>query len=160
MAIVARHLDFEIPERLHNSGRRIIIFTTHSMAESNRAGALRDASTLILGSGEEGVDGGRMVAALAGDLGYGVIMMVSGPPILDLLLKAKRLDLLYVTQAQVQLPFNDPAAVQTILPGGRRIGDIQGLNLSHKYVQEQALTEEGSLISQAFLRYDVSEVHP
>jgi riboflavin biosynthesis pyrimidine reductase len=159
VAIVTRHLDFELPERLRQSGRRIIIFTTYSMAESGQAKALRDANTLILGSGEEGVDGGRMIAALAGELGYGVIMMVSGPPVLKLLLAAQRLDLLYVTEAHVQVPFDDPAAVQTMLPGGRKIGDLPEFHLAHQYIQEQALTEDGSLLSQSFLRYDASDFH-
>ena len=54
------------------------------------------------------------------DMGYRVIMMVSGPNILDLLLKAERLDLIYVTEAQVEIPFEDPATVQTILLGGKK----------------------------------------
>jgi hypothetical protein len=47
-------------------------------------------------------------------MGYRVIMMVSGPHVVDLLLAAKRLDLLFVTQAQVEIPFEVPASVQTM----------------------------------------------
>ena len=99
-----------------------------------------------------------MIAALAGDLGYRVIMMVSGPPILDLLLAAKRLDLLYVTEARVEIPVDDPAAVQTMLSGGRKIGEMREFHLAHKFVQERVPTEDGSLISQSFLRYDANAV--
>ena len=99
-----------------------------------------------------------MVAALAGDLGYRVIMMVSGPSVLDLLLAAKRLDLLYVTEAQVEIPVDNPAAVQTMLSGGRKISKLQEFHLAHKFVQEQVLTEDGSLISQSFLRYDANDI--
>jgi hypothetical protein len=87
-------------------------------------------------------------------MGYRVIMMVSGPRVLDLLLRAKRLDLLYVTQAQVEIPFDDPAALQTVLLGGRKINDLQEFRLAHQFLQENVLTEAGSHTSQSFLRYD------
>src|SRR5215213_4792832 len=98
VAIVTRHFDFELPEELRRSGRRIIIFTTDSLANSDKAQALRNTNTLIVGSGGSGVDGGRMIATLAEAMGYRVIMMVSGPRVLELLLHAKRLDLIYITE--------------------------------------------------------------
>src|SRR5687768_10265125 len=52
VAIVTRHLDFELPAELRKSGRRIVIFTTDAMANSDKAGALRNADTTIIGSGE------------------------------------------------------------------------------------------------------------
>ena len=51
VAVVTRHLDFELPEALRRSGRRIIIFTTDSMANSDKAKALSNAETIIIGSG-------------------------------------------------------------------------------------------------------------
>jgi hypothetical protein len=158
LAILTRHLDFEIPETLRKSGRRISIFTTDSMASSDRARALRDAGLLILGSGEAGVEGDRMIAALSGELRYRVIMMVSGPPVLALLLAANRLDLLYVTEAQVEVPFGDPAEVQTLLSGGRQIAELREFQLAHQFVQEQVQTEDGSIISQSFLRYEADDL--
>ena len=95
-----------------------------------------------------------MIATLADERGYRVIMMVSGPHILDLLLRAKRLDLLYVTQAQVEIPFDDPATVQTILSGGKKISELQEFRLAHEFRQENVVTEAGIHISQSFLRYD------
>ena len=95
-----------------------------------------------------------MIATLADELGYHVIMMVSGPNVLDLLLKAKRLDLLYVTQAQVEIPFDDPAKVQTILVGGKKISELKEFHLAHQFTQNDVVTEAGSRISQSFLRYD------
>jgi len=109
---------------------------------------LRAATMLSVGSD---------AAALA-DLGYRVIMMVSGPSVLNLLLAAKRLDLLYVTEAQMEIPVDDPAAVQTMLSGGRKIGELQEFHLAHKFVQEQVQTEDGSIISQSFLRYDAKHI--
>jgi hypothetical protein len=95
-----------------------------------------------------------MIATLAEELSYRVIMMVSGPHVLDLLLKAKRLDLLYVTQAQVEIPFDDPAKVQTILVGGKDIRELQEFRLAHQFMQQNVVTEAGSHISQSFFRYD------
>jgi riboflavin biosynthesis pyrimidine reductase len=154
IAIVTRELDFEIPEELLRSSRKIVIFTTDSMAHSGKARALSNMDIIVVGSGETGVDGGRMVATLANEMSYRVIMMVSGPHILDLLLAANRLDLLYVTQAQVEIPFDDPASVQTILLEGKKISEIKEFRLAHQFIQENVVTEDASVISQSFLRYD------
>ena len=158
VAIVTRQFDFALPDKLRKSGRRIIIFTTDSMAKSDKAKDLRNAATLIVGSGEAGVDGGRMIATLAEDMGYRVIMMVSGPHVLELLLTAKRLDLLYVTEAQVEIPFDDPTRVQTVLSGGKKISDLKEFHLAHQFIQENVVTENGSRISQSFLRYDTNDI--
>ena len=154
VAIVTRDLDFEIPEKLTQSDRRIVIFTTDAIAKSDKAKSLRNVNTVVIGSGEGRVDGGRMIATLDNDMGYRVIMMVSGPHILDILLKAKRMDLIYVTQAQVNIPFQDPATVQTILLGGKQVSDLKDFHLAHQFDQENVVTEDASLISQSFLRYD------
>jgi riboflavin biosynthesis pyrimidine reductase len=158
VAIVTRDLDFEIPEKLIQSGRRIVIFTTDSIATSDKARSLRNGNTVIIGSGEDEVEGGRMIATLADEMGYRVIMMVSGPHILDLLLKAKRMDLIYVTQAQVEIPFEDPSTVQTVLLGGKQVSDLKDFHLAHQFDQEGAVTEAASLISQSFLRYDRNDL--
>ena len=158
VAVITRQFDFELPEELRHSGRRIIIFTTDSLANSEKAKALRNANTLIIGSGEAGVDGGRMIATLGEDLGYRVIMMVSGPNVLKLLLDSKRLDLIYITEAQVEIPFDDPAGVQTVLPGGRKISDLKEFHLAHQFIQENVVTESGSRITQSFLRYDRNDL--
>jgi len=154
LAIISRDLDFKLPQELISSGRRIVIFTTDSVANSEQARALQNANTTILGSGESGVEGGRMIDTLAQGMGYRVIMMVSGPQVLELLLDAKRLDLLYVTQAQVEIPFDDPATVQTVLAGGRNIDELHEFRLAHQFMQEDVVTEAGSRISQSFFRYD------
>jgi hypothetical protein len=157
VAIVTRHLDFELPEELRKSGRRIVIFTTDSMANSDKARALSNADISIIGSGEAGVDGDRMIATLDKEMGYRVIMMVSGPNVLELLLAAKRLDLFYVTEAQLKIPFDDPATVQTILSGGKKVSERQDFHLVHQYTQENVVTEDGSRISQSFLRFDTND---
>jgi riboflavin biosynthesis pyrimidine reductase len=154
VAIVTRDLDFEIPDKLIQSDRRIVIFTTDSMAKSNKARSLSNVNTAIIGSGEERVEGGQLIGSLSNDMGYRVIMMVTGPHILDLLLKAERMDLIYVTQAQVEIPFEDPSTVETILLGGKNVSDLKEFHLAHQFIQEDVVAEDGSRISQYFLRYD------
>ena len=156
VAIVSRHLDFELPEELRKSGRRIIIFTTDALVNSDKARALSNADTIILESGAAGVDGGRMIATLANEMGYRVIMMASGPHVLELLLAAKCLDLIYVTEVQRRIPFDDPATVQTMLLGGKKISELKEFHLAHQYMQENVITEDESLMSQSFLRYDAN----
>ena len=158
VAVVTRDLDFELPEELRNSGRRVIIFTTNSVASSDKAKSLRNADTSIVGSGEAGVDGGRMIATLAKEMGYRVTMMVSGPRVLELLLAAKYLDLFYVTEAQIEISFDDPAMVQTILAGGKKVSELENFHLAHRFTQEHVVTDDGSLISQSFLRYDTNDL--
>jgi riboflavin biosynthesis pyrimidine reductase len=154
VAIVARDLDFEIPEKLIQSGRKIVILTTDSIAKSDKARSLTNVNTLIIGSGQGRVEGDRMIATLARDMGYNVIMMVSGPQILDLLLQAKLLDLIYVTEAQVEIPFDDPSTVRNILLGGKKVGNLKDFKLAHQFIQQNVVTEDESRISQSFLRYD------
>jgi riboflavin biosynthesis pyrimidine reductase len=158
VAVVTRHLDFKLPEKLHNSGRRIVIFTTDSLANSDKAKALSHTNTSVIGSGEAEVHGSRMITMLADGMGYRVIMMVSGPPVLELLLAAKSLDLIYITEAQVKIPFNDPATVQTILSGGRKVSELKDFHLTHQFNQENVVAKDGSQISQSFLRYDLNDL--
>ena len=72
-------------------------------------------------------------------MGYRVIMMASGPDVLELLLAANRLDLLYITQAQVEIPFDDPATVRTVLAGGRKINELNEFRLAHEFIQEDVV---------------------
>jgi riboflavin biosynthesis pyrimidine reductase len=158
VAIVTRQLDFELPQKLVKGDRKITIFTTDSMAKSDKAKALRGSNANIFRSGDEAVDGRTMIDTL-NELNYRVIMMVSGPHILNLLLEARCLDLLYLTEAQLKIPFDDPATVQTILLRGKKVSELEEFHLAHNFIQENVVTEGGSPISQSFLRYDRNDLH-
>jgi riboflavin biosynthesis pyrimidine reductase len=158
LAIITRDLDFELPEALIGSGRKIIIFTTDAIANSDKAHALNDAHLIVIGSGEAGVDGPRLIGTLSDQMGYRVIMMASGPSMLELLLSARLLDLLYITQAQREIPSVDSASVRTIISGGRKIDELEEFRLSHEFVQDDVVTEDGSRISQFFLKYGRKEI--
>ncbi|MGE5072133.1 MAG: pyrimidine reductase [Anaerolineae bacterium] len=154
LAVVSHDLDFSIPERLQQSGRRIAIFTTDGAARSERGKALANQTTVVIGSGDEGVDGNRMVDYLSNTMGARVVMMASGPGVLELLLKAQRLDRLYITEVQREIPVQDPASVKTVLPDGKKPSDLEGFSLLHQYRQDGAVAGDGSRISQFFLRFD------
>jgi riboflavin biosynthesis pyrimidine reductase len=154
LAIVSRNLDFNFPEGVLRSGRRIVVFTTYSQAGSKKATALIDAGGIVVGSGETGVEGKRMIDFLSKEMDYRVIMMATGPSVLQLLLEAKRLDIFYVTEAQLEIPFDDPSMVQTILPEGRKVYELVEFRVIHRYLQENGIAENGSHIAQEFLRYD------
>ena len=153
VAIVTLQLDFELPEKLLKSGRKVVIFTTEAVASSDKSNALKKEGVIIVKGGETSVEGGNLIHTLADQMGYHVIMMVSGPAILDLLLGANRLDFFYMTEAQVEIPFDDPAAVKRIL-GGKKISELKEFRLAHQFNQDDVVTETGARISQSFLRYD------
>jgi riboflavin biosynthesis pyrimidine reductase len=159
VAVVARRLDFHFPEELIRSGRRIFVFTSQSEADSEEARALKATGVTIVGSGKEDVDGNTMINFLSNGLGYRVIMMATGPGVLDLLLTAKRLDLLYVTEVQVEIPFDGPDSVQTMLSGNKKVNELQEFILTHQYLQKNVSTEDGSITSQFFLRYDRKDAY-
>lgn len=154
VAVVARDLDFTIPEPLRQSGRRIAIFTTYGLAESEQAKALTHAGAVVLGSGESGVEGGPMIDYLSGKMGARVIVSTTGPGVLQLLLAANRLDLFYITRVQRDIPSDDPSSVKQLLPDGERVEDLKEFRLCHQYVQDSVTTADGSHVSQHFLRYD------
>jgi hypothetical protein len=54
----------------------------------------------------------------------------------------------------VEIPFDDPATVQTMLLGGKKISERKEFRLAHQFIQENVVTEAASRISQSFLRYD------
>jgi riboflavin biosynthesis pyrimidine reductase len=154
LAIVTRSLDFKIPEEVLRNGRRTIIFTTDAIANSYKARTFTGTDTVVIGSGSAGVDGNRMIETLSYKMGYRVILMATGPGVLAILLKSKQLDLFYVTEVQLEIPFDDPSTVQTILPGGEKVEELEVFHIAHQYLQENVVTEDGLGISQLFLRYD------
>ena len=160
LAVIVRHLDFNIPEKVLRSGRRTAIFTTRDMADSDRARTFMASGTAVVAGGESGVDGNLMIDYLRDEMGHRVIVMASGPSVLELLLRSKRLELLYLTQVEREIPFDDPSTVITFLPNGRGIEDLKAFRLTHQFFQDHAVAADGSAISQFFARYDREDVSP
>lgn len=158
LAVIARHLDFKLPEGVLDSGRRIAVFTTDRMAASEEATAFAAQGAAIVAGGALGANADQMIGYLHDELRARVIMMASGPRVFELLLEPKRLDLLYLTRVQRAVPFDDPSSVLTLLPGGEKVQDLHEFNLTHQYMQDHAVAGDGTPISQSFLRYDSREL--
>lgn len=112
---LTRQADLPIPDALLRSGRRLYVAT--GTAPTPAAAARLEASgvrVLVVGTAA-GVDGGALVAALAGE-GFGTIDMTAGGALLRTLLAARRLDRLYLTQACRLL---GGEAFDTVLKGAR-----------------------------------------
>lgn len=154
LAVVTRHLDFQIPQQTLSSGRRIVAFTADEMAKSREAKAFTRAGTTVMGRGKLGVDANRMIDYLRDEMRARVIVMMSGPRVFELLLQAGRLDLVYITQVEREIEIDDPSTVLTLLPNGKSVQDLPGFSLARQYVQEYAIAGDGKPISQIFLRCD------
>lgn len=154
LAIVSRTLDYSIPAEALSSGRRIVSFTTAAAAGSDRARAFTQMGIPVIGSGQAGVDGNRMIDWLSQESGYRVIMMAGGPRILELLLVANRLDIFFNTEVQREIPLKDPSTFKTVLPGRKKIKRLKEFKITYQYIQENVSAEDGSHITQFFLRYD------
>ncbi len=154
LVFLTHHLNFEIPEGILHGDRKIMVFTTHSMANSKEAGALTDLGVTVVGSGETGVNGERLIHYLGKYLGYHVIMMATGPSVLDLLLEYKQMDLLYVTEVKRVIPFQDPEDIRMILPEGRRVMEMKDFTMTQRYLEENATLQDGTVLNQEFQRFD------
>ncbi len=154
LAFLTHRLNFDFPERLLRSGRKNYLFSSYSVADSEAAKSLAGRGVVSVGAGETGVDGHHLIEYLGKRGNYRVIMMATGPRVLNLLLKAGRMDFIYITEVQREIPFKDPADVQTILPEGKKVGELEEFILTHRFSQQDETAEDGSAISQEFLRYD------
>lgn len=154
LAVITRSLDFQIPNDGLRSDQRKIIFTTHGMAASAEARVLIDSGAQVIGCGETGVDGNQMIDWLNNAMGYRVVMSSAGPGALQILLAAQRLDYFYVTEAQREIPLDPPSTGQALLPGGKKVRELNEFVLAYQMIQDHVTTEDGSRISQVFSRYD------
>jgi riboflavin biosynthesis pyrimidine reductase len=153
LAVVTHSLAMTIPDSAVENGRKLTLFTTGKEADSGRAAELRVEGIGVIGGDDDGVDGDTLVDSLS-EMGYRVIQMATGPRVLELLLKANRLDRLYISEAQVEIKADDPAAVKTVLPAGQSVHRLPGFHLFHEYLQGDVLAANSEHISQHFLRFD------
>ncbi len=49
----------------------------------------------------------------------------------------------------MEIPFDDPKTVQTILSGSRQVGELQDFHLAHLFIQENGLTEDEASMVQS-----------
>ncbi|HJY98593.1 MAG TPA: hypothetical protein VJ227_02685 [Patescibacteria group bacterium] len=154
IAVVARNLNFDIPEAALKDGRRVFVFTTYAAHSSPDAKRLirSGKGVHIIGAGVSGVDGKTMTEFLASKMGYRVAKMVTGPRVLKILLDAKVLDELYITQVQREITAK-PEDIQTILSEGR-VERLPGFELVGSFSQDGVRAHDGEVVSQKFFIYD------
>lgn len=144
LAIISRSLRFPIPPALIEGGRSVVVVTTRS-ADPARIRELEAQIGRVVMAGDDGVNGGQMVNALAGR-GYRFIYSTAGPRVFHLLLDAGRLDRLYLTIVSRVLgssPFSSIAEGHLLTPPAE-------FRLRSLYLDSHS--EEG--IEQLFTAYD------
>ena len=153
VAVLSRSLDFDIPGSLLMNDRKVYIFTTYESAKSKKGEELVKNGLKVIGAGDEGVDGAKMVEYLKDRGGYKVMKNTTGPRVFDILLQGNAVDMIFITQVQKQISYSDPADVQKVLVGGGKVEDLKGFSLYRKYRQEGATTEIGDKVTQEFRIY-------
>jgi len=156
LAIVGRSPDLIIPKSATQAGRNIYFFSTYDLADSDDAKSLRDMGVTVAGAGAEGVEGKVMIDYLAMRRNYRTIYAVAGPSIIKILLDARVLDRLYVTQVNRKILFDDPSSVKRILSNGKRVSGIPDFALAKRYLQDKVVTEDQTVTTQEFLLYENS----
>ncbi len=157
IAILSRSLDFEIPETIFNNRQRVFTVTTYDMEKSDKAKELREKGLNVIGSGDGGVDGAVMINYFS-DQGYKVMKNTTGPRVFDILLKANTIDIIFITQVQIKIPYDNPSDIRSVLPGGGKVEDLQGFSLVKKYRQDHVTTDTKNEVSQEFRIYYSSKL--
>ena len=173
LAVVSRSLNFSIPKTISEGGRRIFIFTTYLIQDSEKAKELENASAEVIGAGQEGVDGAVMVERL-GQEGHKVIKMTTGPRVLKILMDAEfrnqegkvlrkgALDRLYITRVDRKIT-NDLSSAITVLKG-RKVDDLTsergGFKRIERYAQDNVMRNDGFETSQEFLVFERRGILP
>ena len=146
--IVSRGLDFEIPSAAVSTERKVLVFTTFEGSISEKAKEYQKVGVVVIGAGEEGVDGNKMINYLTENEKYKVIKMTTGPRVLEILLSAGVMDELFITRVDKEIKL-DPSDIQTILKSGK-VGDLKEFKYEKLFHQEDVEASDGSTISQDF----------
>ena len=167
LVIGSKSLSFSLSESIFQSGRRVLIFTTSRMRDSENAKELEIAGATVIAAGYEGVDGAAMIERLDHE-GYRVIKMITGPKVLRILMDAQiksqggellrkgALDRLYITRVDRKIT-DDWLGAITVLEG-RRVDDLatEGgeFKLIQRYSDDKFTGNDGVETSQEFLVYE------
>jgi len=102
LVILSRSLDLPLNELLPTLERKVYVATGAS-ADKRKLAAITETGVPVLLLGEQReVDGCQLVREL-GEMGYHSIYAIAGPGLLDTLLRAGRVDRLYLTQVHTLL---------------------------------------------------------
>lgn len=144
VAVVSGSLDFRAPPSLGGQGRSVIAFTTER-ASQERAQAREREGVRVVRAGNEKVDGAQLCDWLAA-AGYRRVYSVTGAHVLHTLLRAGRLNALFLTTVH-RLVAGEPF---TSLLQGPALVSPADFRLSSLYYDGAASGGAG----QTFARYD------
>jgi len=146
VAVLSGRLDFAVPTRLLEQGRRVIVMTGEAATDARvQAHERAGVEVIALPQGEQ--PGGNALATGLTRLGYRRIYAVAGPYVMHTLLSAQLLDALFLTRVHRIIGGHPFASLceGDLLP---ETGDFQ---LTSMYLDAQG--PGGS--SQTFSRYDI-----
>jgi riboflavin biosynthesis pyrimidine reductase len=144
VAVMSGRLDFELPQRLLEQGRRVMIFTG-AHAQDTQVQRLRAQGAEVIAFGHDTVPAADMVRYLEQE-GYRRLYSVTGPQVLQGLVAADVLDALFVTTVH-RLIGGSPAT--TLLEGELSLPVDFGLSML--YFDSNA---KGKNLGQSLARYD------
>jgi len=102
VVILSRSLDLPLEKLFHPAQRRLYV-ATGAKADKRKLATIAGMGIPVLLSGDgESVDGCRLIREL-GEKGYRSIYAIAGPGLLDTLLRADKVDRLYLTQVHTLL---------------------------------------------------------
>lgn len=96
VAVFSQSLDFSVPQRLLEQGRRLIVLTGAD-ADPRRVRRHETAGARVLAVGEHGRPGGKALRGALAGLGYRCIYGITGPYVMHTLLAAGMVDSLFLT---------------------------------------------------------------
>lgn len=145
VAVFSESLDFPVPQRLLEQGRRLLVLTAADAAAA-RVRSLEAAGARVIRVGNGGRPGGRALRTALGGLGYRRIYGVTGPYVMHALLTAGAVDSLFLTTVHRLLggsPFASVCEGETLpAPADFRL----------RWLYHDAAGPDGC--SQTFARYD------
>jgi len=171
LAVVSRTLNFRFPKAISEDQRRLFVFTTHQMQDSEKANELEKAGAVVVGAGKEGVDGAAMVERLDQE-GHKVIKLTTGPRVLKILMEAEfksqeselirrgALDRLYITKVNRNIT-DDLSDAITVLEGRKvehLVSEEGGFERIEKYAQRNVTRNDGFAASQELLVYERNDI--
>jgi riboflavin biosynthesis pyrimidine reductase len=99
LVILTRTLDLPL-DVLESLGRKVYVATGSGADKRKLAAIAQTGATVLLSGNGEGVDGCELIGEL-GRMGYTSIYSIAGPVLLDTLLRAGKVDRLYLTQVHM-----------------------------------------------------------
>jgi riboflavin biosynthesis pyrimidine reductase len=138
VAIASESLDFPLPPSLAAHGQRVLLFTGANAPERKVAAWESQGLEVIRAGQGDGVEGGPLTEAL-GERGFRSLFLLSGPRMLETMLRDRRLARLYITIAHRLL---GGAEFRSLIEGPA-LGEAGELALASLYQEEGE--EGGSL---------------